>query len=92
MTGSSSQTDSRSEELTLGFAQSENLSYLHSTDSVVHDDSTAWLDNGSFAIRQPHTTNSTESRFSNQVRMTSQNFLTLGQGAIMRNHDWLFRF
>ena len=90
MTGVSSQTDSRSEELTLGFAESENVNYMHSLESETSSQSTAWLDNGSFAIRQPHTTNSTETRFSNQVRMTSQNFMTLGQGAILKNHDWLF--
>ena len=90
MMGVPSQTDSRSEELTLGFADSENVNYMHSIDSETSPQSTAWLDNGSFAIRQPHTTNSTETRFSNQVRMTSQNFMTLGQGAILRNHDWLF--
>ena len=37
-----------------------------------------------------HTSNSTESRFSNQVKMTSSNLMAQGQGAILKNHDWIF--
>ena len=41
-------------------------------------------------LGQPHTTNSTENRFSQQVRLTSNNLFTQGQAAILKNHDWLF--
>ena len=88
--GSPSNVDSRSESLSLGFAEGETLLKSHGMDESEVTGSDAWLDNGSFAIRQPHTSNSTESRFSEQVKMSSSNFMAQGQGAIMRNHDWLF--
>ena len=71
MDGLSSQTDARSEELTLGFDSGDEFS-SHGLDEVSLTSSSAWLDNGSFAIRQPHTSNSSESRFSNQVKMTTK--------------------
>ena len=90
MDGESNNADPRSEELTLGFGNSDLEEFSHGMNEVGATGSTAWLDNGSFAIRQPHTTNSTENRFSNQVRITDQNLQAQGQGAILRNHDWLF--
>ena len=90
MDGISSQTDARSEELTLGFDSGDVEFSSHGLDEVSLTSSSAWLDNGSFAIRQPHTSNSSESRFSNQVKMTSSNLMAQGQGAILENHDWLF--
>ena len=90
MEGYSNRMDSRSEDLTLGFASSEFEFASHSLDEETIQGSNAWLDNGSFAIRQPHTANSTENRLSNQVKVTSPNFMAQGQGAILRNHDWLF--
>ena len=90
MDGTSNRADARSSDLTLGFDESEDADSMHSTDDEILPGSTAWLDNGSFAVRQPHTSNSTETRFSNQVKVTSTNFMVLGQGAILRNHDWLF--
>ena len=90
MEGNPSQVDARSEELSLGFNSSEIAYSTHGSDEESLPGSNAWKDNGSFAIRQPHTSNSTESRFSNQIRVTSSNFMAQGQGAILRNHDWLF--
>ena len=90
MDGYSNRVDSRSEELTLGFNSSDLEFASHSLDEEIVPGSNAWLDNGSYAIRQPHTSNSTESRLSNQVKITSQNFMAQGQGAILRNHDWIF--
>ena len=90
MDGVSSQSDARSGELTLGFDDGDFEFSSHGISEETLSGSDAWLDNGSFAIRQPHTSNSTESRFSNQVKMTSSNLMAQGQGAILENHDWLF--
>ena len=90
MDGESSMVDSRSEELTLGLNSTDVEYATHGIGETFLPGTTAWLDNGSYAIRQPHTSNSTELRFSNQVRTTSSNFMAQGQGAILRNHDWLF--
>ena len=90
MDGQSNRVDSRSEELTLGFNDSDYRLSAHSISDEINPSSDAWLDNGSFAVRQPHTSNSTETRFTNQMRITSTNFMAQGQGAILRNHDWLF--
>ena len=87
---SSTRVDARSEELSLGFDSGDTEFISHSMEDVIIPGSNSWLDNGSFAIRQPHTANSTENRLSNQVRTTSANFMAQGQGAILRNHDWLF--
>ena len=90
MDGVPSQMDARSEELSLGFASGDTEFSAHDSTEEELPGSDAWLDNGSFAVRQPHTSNSTELRFSNQIKVTSANFMAQGQGAILRNHDWLF--
>ena len=64
MEGVSGLTDSRSGDLTLAPSQMNNSFSPHGLDDVVSDDSDAWLDNGSYSIRQPHTSNSTENLFS----------------------------
>jgi hypothetical protein len=90
MDGSSSGVDSRSEDLALGFGSGDVVFAPHGVDEDTLTGSNSWLDNGSYAVRQPHTSNSTETRFSSQVKLTSANFMAQGQGAIVRNHDWLF--
>ena len=90
MDGYSNRMDARSGDLSLGFQSSEFEFASHSLDEETNPGSNAWLDNGSFAVRQPHTSNSSESRLSNQVKLSSANFMAQGQGAILRNHDWLF--
>jgi len=90
MDGVPSNADARSSELSLGFGDTNIEHNPHGMDADELPGTTAWLDNGSFAVRQPHTTNSTENRFSQQVRLTSNNLFTQGQAAILKNHDWLF--
>ena len=75
MEGIPSQMDARSEELAFGFATGGTEFASHGLGEEELADSDAWLDNGSFAIRQPHTSNSSELRFSNQVKVTSANFM-----------------
>ena len=88
--GGASATDSRSGDLSLDLANSSSSFFAHGFDETVNPASDAWLDNGSYAVRQPHTSNSTESRFSQQVLKTSSNFNKQSQGAVLKHHDWLF--
>lgn len=90
ISGSSSATDARSSELGLAFSNRSTTFFPHGYDEVEHTSSDAWLDNGSYAIRQPHTSNSTESRFSQQALKTSSSLMKQSQGAILKHHDWLF--
>ena len=59
--GDESGTDDRSDDLTLGLANTMNHFLPHGQDAYVDNNSDAWLDNGSYALRQPHTSNATES-------------------------------
>ena len=52
--------------------------------------STAWLDNGTYAVRQPHTSNQTDALFSQQLKLSPNSLNAQGQGAILRHHDWLY--
>ena len=88
--GGASATDSRSGDLSLDLANSSSSFFAHGFDETVNPASDAWLDNGSYAVRQPHTSNSTESRFSQQVLKPSTNFNLQSQGAVLKHHDWLF--
>ncbi|HJL97059.1 MAG TPA: hypothetical protein QF401_02800, partial [Candidatus Poseidoniaceae archaeon] len=90
MEGTSSATDSRSGDLSLAFSNRSTIFFPHGYDEVADSASDAWLDNGSYAIRQPHTSNSTENRFSQQSLKTSSSLMKQGQGAILKHHDWLF--
>ena len=58
--GEISSTDSRSDDLTLAMANMTVDFFPHGNSAVEDSSSTAWLDNGSYAIRQPHTSNATE--------------------------------
>jgi len=90
MEGTSSATDSRSGDLSLAFSNRSTIFFPHGYDEIADSASDAWLDNGSYAIRQPHTSNSTENRFSQQSLKTSSSLMKQGQGAILKHHDWLF--
>ncbi|MDE0870261.1 MAG: hypothetical protein OSA21_08120, partial [Candidatus Poseidoniaceae archaeon] len=88
--GTTSAADARSGELGLAFSNRSTSFFPHSYDELENPSSDAWLDNGSYAVRQPHTSNSTESRFSQQALKTSSNLMKQSQGAILKHHDWLF--
>ena len=88
--GASSNTDARSGELTLAMDNVSHHFLPHGNDAYVDENSDAWLDNGSFALRQPHTSNATEALFSQQLTKTSSSFMAQSQGAILKHHDWLF--
>ena len=88
--GSASSSDSRSGELSLGLSNHSTSFFPHGYDESMNPASDAWLDYGTYSIRQPHTSNSTESRFSQQVLKTSTGLTKQSQGAILKHHDWLF--
>jgi hypothetical protein len=62
--GEASNTDNKSSDLTLAMANVSQSFNPHSMDEDTNPSSTAWLDNGTYAVRQPHTSNSTDAFFS----------------------------
>ena len=88
--GEASDTDNQSADLTLAMANSSNEFNAHGLDEEVNPSSTAWLDNGTYAVRQPHTSNSTDALFSQQLKLSPNSLNAQGQGAILRHHDWLY--
>tara|TARA_B110000483_G_scaffold24056_1_gene28268 strand:- start:2449 stop:7851 length:5403 start_codon:yes stop_codon:yes gene_type:complete len=88
--GTTSATDARSGDLSLAFSNRSTSFFPHGYDELENPASDAWLDNGSYAIRQPHTSNSTEGRFSQQALKASSNLMKQSQGAVLKHHDWLF--
>ena len=88
--GSESNVDDRSGDLTLAMDSISESFYPHGFDEEADLNSDAWLDNGSYALRQPHTSNATEGLFSQQITKTSSSFMAQSQGSILKHHDWLF--
>ena len=88
MQGVSVDTDARSDDLTLGFAAPSLLFETYGMSSTAST-ATAWLDNGSYSIRQPHTSNATESRFSQQ-RTVSGSGGGSYSGGVFQYRGWLF--
>ena len=88
--GSETAVDDRSGDLTLAMDNVSRNFLPHGNDAYVHPSSDAWLDNGSYALRQPHTSNATETLFSQQLTKTSTSFMAQSQGAMLKHHDWLF--
>ncbi|RPG75311.1 MAG: hypothetical protein CBE08_003945 [Euryarchaeota archaeon TMED248] len=90
MEGSAAMTDSRSDTLTLSPTENNNSYITHSLDENISEESDAWYDNGTFSVRQPHTSNASENLFSMQVQKSSSALIAQSQGAILKHHDWLF--
>jgi len=88
--GSETSVDDRSGDLTLAMDNISKNFLPHGNDAYINPNSDAWLDNGSNALRQPHTSNATESLYSQQLTKTSSSFMAQSQGAILKHHDWLF--
>lgn len=57
--GEGAGVDTRSPVLTLQQATPTTEFFPHGLDTAIDASSTAWHDNGSYAVRQPHTSNST---------------------------------
>lgn len=90
MKGESISTDSRSDELTLGMSSPTETLFSHPQQDELDANNSAWLDSGSFSLRQPHTGNTSEGRFNPQSQMSSNSFMAQGQGALLEHHGWLF--
>ena len=71
-------------------ANSSHAFNAHGMDEDINPSSTAWLDNGTYAVRQPHTSNSTDALFSQQLKLSPNSLNAQGQGAVLRHHDWLY--
>ena len=87
MAGAPSAMDARSDELTLGFASPTTMLDTHGSDSADGSGQT-WVDNRTFSIRQPHTSDRTETRFQSQTITTH----TIGTytGAVISYRGWYF--
>ncbi len=86
--GTSIDVDPRQNQLTLAMGDSEEWFIPHDLNSQ-SSSSTAWYDNGSYSIRQPHTTNVSESRFSSQRTLQSGTAATYN-AAVFKYRGMLF--
>jgi len=82
--GTPTDTDARGESVTLALQDNQEWFEPHDLDAA-STSATAWYDNTSFSIRQPHTTNVSEGRF------TSQRSLPAGTGATYNGAIFLYR-
>ena len=87
MSGESNSVEPRSDDLSLGFNNPETSFVPYSIDSTLTSGD-AWYDDASFSIRQPHSTNASESRFSQQRSMSTSSVGTYS-GAVFKHRDWL---
>ena len=74
--------DTRGESVTLSFKDSQNWFQPHDSDSAPAS-TNAWYDNTSYSIRQPHTTNVSETRFSSQLNLASGTMATYNSAAFV---------
>jgi len=86
--GTSSDSDSRSDSVTLGFDGRSNEFVPHDFDTAPSS-SSAWFDNTSYSIRQPHTTEVLEGNLSSQRSLQSGTLATYN-GAVFHYRDMLF--
>ena len=77
--------DTRGESVTLSMKDSGNWFEPHDAESIPASAS-AWYDNATYSIRQPHTTNVSETRFSSQLSLASGTTATYnGAAFVYRN-------
>ena len=77
--------DTRGDSVTLSMKDHSNWFEPHDTESVPAS-SNAWYDNATYSIRQPHTTNVSETRFSSQLSLASGTLATYnGAAFVYRN-------
>ncbi|GIS43305.1 MAG: hypothetical protein Ct9H90mP16_03750 [Candidatus Poseidoniales archaeon] len=86
--GDSDYVDTQGDSVTLSMKDSETWFESHDLDASPSS-TTAWYDNASFAIRQPHTTNVSETRFSSQRSLASGTMATYN-GAAFVYRDMIF--
>ena len=77
--------DTRGDSVTLSMKDRSNWFEPHDAESVPAS-SNAWYDNATYSIRQPHTTNVSETRFSSQLSLASGTLATYnGAAFVYRN-------
>ncbi|MDP6857183.1 MAG: hypothetical protein QGH13_06605, partial [Candidatus Thalassarchaeaceae archaeon] len=87
MDGESNSVDSRSDELSLGFSNPD-LDFIPYEIDSTSSSGNAWYDDASFSIRQPHSSNASEGRFTQQRSFAASSVGTYS-GAIFKHRDWL---
>ena len=80
--------DTRGESVTLSMKDENNWFESHDMESEPAS-SNAWYDNSTYSIRQPHTTNVSETRFSSQLSLPSGTMATYN-GAAFVYRDMIF--
>ena len=80
--------DTRGESVTLSMKDENNWFESHDMESEPAS-SNAWYDNSTYSIRQPHTTNVSETRFSSQLTLPSGTMATYN-GAAFVYRDMIF--
>ena len=80
--------DTRGESVTLSMKDRSNWFEPHDMETVPAS-SNAWYDNSTYSIRQPHTTNVSETRFSSQLSLPSGTMATYN-GAAFVYRDMIF--
>ena len=89
--GSASNVDVRSDDLTLSMQNVTRNFIPHSLETSFNPSiSTAWHDNGSYSLQQPHTSNATESLFSQEHTRTGTAISSQSQGAVLKHKGWLY--
>jgi len=80
--GTPTSTDTRGESVTLSLMDSQNWFEPHDLDTNPAS-SNAWYDNTTYSIRQPHTTNVSETRFTSQLSLPSGTTATYNAAAFV---------
>ena len=86
--GDAVSVDTRGDSVTLSMKDRSNWFEPHDAESVPAS-SNAWYDNATYSIRQPHTTNVSENRFSSQLSLASGTMATYN-GAAFVYRDMIF--
>ena len=87
MSGESNSADPRSDDLSLGMLNPD-LDFIPYEIDSTSTSGDAWYDDGTFSIRQPHSSNASEGRFTPQ-RSTSTSSVGTYSGAVFKHRDWI---
>jgi hypothetical protein len=88
MGGEISNTETRADSVSLGLDSPEQEFYTHGMNEN-SSSGDAWLDNGSFSIRQPRMSNASETRFTSQ-RTTTSPFSSQAAASVLKYRGWTY--
>ena len=86
--GTNTFTDTRGDSVSLAMKDASSWFQPHDQ-SALSSSGTAWYDNSTYSIRQPHTTNVSENRFSTQLNLPSGTMATYN-GAAFHYRNMIF--